>query len=664
MIGASVSTLPATVLGSGSAAAGPPSRPLARNPPAPSSTTSTEMTNSLVRDFFGGATTSTSGTLVTVTVAVGISGSGNGGDGGDGGDGRDGRTAGTAGPGRPLARRRRRAGGFGSLGGEDHDRHPPVAGAALGGRVGLQRPLVGVAGGGDLARGQAVLQQVPQHGGGPLRGQLPVRGVPRVADRQVVGVPLDHHLVGQALERRRDRVQDPRALRPQRRLPQVEQHAVGDDVDDQPALLLALELDGVGQPRLLQRGGDPRAQRVHRGRLTALGLRLGGRRRGHGLLGLQRSLQLVLEGLLARDDGVRRGRLAGAALEHPGAALQDGRLTEGVRQAVVQLVELLLVDLADREQHDEQHHEQGDHVGVGQQPALGVLVLLLGMGQLALASGHQAASAATPASPFRRCRRQDRAQLLLDQPRVGARLHGEDALEHHLHLGHLELAHPLELVGHRQPQRVGAEDTPQRGDEGAGDEVPELLGAAEVAEDVDQPDHRADDAQRGGVAAHVTEELDADLVVGPLGDDPRLEDLLDLLGVGAVHGELDALAQQRVLDVLDHLLEREQSLPAGLVGHGDDGLDGLLAVGRLAEEGLLRVPADGRQIADEAPGHGRTEGAHEDQAGADGRLLVAHCAARLLHHADGAFRQPSRGLAPCQTRSTAPSALSRTGPWP
>ena len=46
--------------------------------------------------------------------------------------------------------------------------------------------------------------------------------------------------------------------------------------------------------------------------------------------------QLVLDGLAARDDGVRRRRLAGAALEHAGAALQDGRITEGVRQAVVQ----------------------------------------------------------------------------------------------------------------------------------------------------------------------------------------------------------------------------------------------------------------------------------------------------------------------------------------
>ena len=47
------------------------------------------------------------------------------------------------------------------------------------------------------------------------------------------------------------------------------------------------------------------------------------------------------------------------------------------------------------------------------------------------------------------------------------------------------------------------------------------------------------------------------------------------------------------------------------------------------------------------------------QEGHDGGLLVAHRAAGRLHHADGALGEPSRGLAPCQTRPTAPSALSR-----
>ena len=46
------------------------------------------------------------------------------------------------------------------------------------------------------------------------------------------------------------------------------------------------------------------------------------------------------------------------------------------------------------------------------------------------------------------------------------------------------------------------------------------------------------------------------------------------------------------------------------------------------------------------------------QAGADGRLLVAHRAARPLHHADGAVGQPSGRLAACQTRPATPPALS------
>src|SRR3954453_14991555 len=61
-------------------------RPLAKNPPAPSRTRRPTVRKSFLRDFVGGAT-STAGTSVTVTVAVGMSGSWNGRYGGGGRDG-------------------------------------------------------------------------------------------------------------------------------------------------------------------------------------------------------------------------------------------------------------------------------------------------------------------------------------------------------------------------------------------------------------------------------------------------------------------------------------------------------------------------------------------------------------------------------------------------
>src|SRR3954454_2987551 len=58
-------------------------------------------------------------------------------------------------------------------------------------------------------------------------------------------------------------------------------------------------------------------------------------------------------------------------------------------------------------------------------------------------------------------------QLLLDDPRVGAGLDGEDALDDQLAMVGLDLADPLELVAHGQPHDVGRHDTPEGGDERA-----------------------------------------------------------------------------------------------------------------------------------------------------------------------------------------------------
>ena len=77
------------------------------------------------------------------------------------------------------------------------------------------------------------------------------------------------------------------------------------------------------------------------------------------------------------------------------------------------------------------------------------------------------------------------------------------------------------------------------------------------------------------------EEGGAGLVARLRCGDLGLEDLADDLGVGAVDGHLDALAQERVLDLLGSGLEREQALLAGGLGESEQLGDGLARVGLL-----------------------------------------------------------------------------------
>ena len=52
--------------------------------------------------------------------------------------------------------------------------------------------------------------------------------------------------------------------------------------------------------------------------------------------------------------------------------------------------------------------------------------------------------------------------------------------------------------------------------------------------------------------------------------DVEVEDVLDELRVGAVDDEAQALRDERVVDALRLLLERQQALAAGALGHPDE----------------------------------------------------------------------------------------------
>src|SRR5439155_13750600 len=106
------------------------------------------------------------------------------------------------------------------------------------------------------------------------------------------------------------------------------------------------------------------------------------RDRGRRLLGL---LDAVLVGALAMEHRL-------AAVEH----LAD----EGLLQRSLQLLELRDVHGGDRPQHHEQAHQERDHVGVRQQPALvGAVVLSAPSSASAARGAHAASCSGSDSSP-------------------------------------------------------------------------------------------------------------------------------------------------------------------------------------------------------------------------------------------------------------------------
>ncbi len=148
-------------------------------------------------------------------------------------------------------------------------------------------------------------------------------------------------------------------------------------------------------------------------------------------------------------------------------------------QRLLQGLELGDVDRGDREQHHEQRHQKRDHVGVGQQPALGALLLLWPPPTAPARAPLRHAQAACDSSIGARRQRSSSLgalgrrhvghQLFGDQPRVVAGLDREDALDGHHPQLDLFAGDRLEAVGDGQEDHVGGADAHQRGDEGGGD---------------------------------------------------------------------------------------------------------------------------------------------------------------------------------------------------
>ena len=136
----------------------------------------------------------------------------------------------------------------------------------------------------------------------------------------------------------------------------------------------------------------------------------------------------------------------------------------------------------------------------------------------------------------------------------------------------------LELGGEGQEEQVGRGDAIDGGGEGRGDAVAELGRIGEILHHRDQPQHRADDAERGRVDAHALVELRTLVVEVLLGLDLDLEHAADGVGLGTVDEQLQPLLQESVGLGLDAPFERQQALLARDVAPLDDLLDELVAI--------------------------------------------------------------------------------------
>src|SRR4051794_20624399 len=274
----------------------------------------------------------------------------------------------------------------------EDDLDAPVARAAGGRRVRGKRVHRAVARGREAAGCDVVADEVADDGRGATGRELPVRRERAARDRLVVGVPLDHdRMVELRAQELGDAVEQRRRLRVERRAAAVVQHLVGEQADHEAA----------ARDRRLELVGEPVRARVAVDLLLELLevvvlLRLS--------LALASGVELLRDRLDGRDRRRRRGAvrvgLRAGLLDR--LAAREDLAREGVLHRALQRLELRGVHGRDREQDHEQRHEQRDHVRVGEQPALVVLVLAVvavtaATAASAAARAHQAASATASA---------------------------------------------------------------------------------------------------------------------------------------------------------------------------------------------------------------------------------------------------------------------------
>jgi len=222
----------------------------------------------------------------------------------------------------------------------------------------------------------------------------------------------------------------------------------------------------------------------------------------------------------------------------------------------------------------------------------------------------------------------------LDQLRVLAVGDAEQAVGHDLAPAHLAADQHLELARDGQEQQVRGADAVHGRDERDGDAAAELVRVGQVLHHVDEPEHRAEDADRGRVAACRLPDLGGRAMALLPGLGLDVERLADALRLEAVDQHLQAVAHERVGGRRHLVLEGQHAVAAGRGRPLGDARDDDLGVERgrqqhparelqrVAEDRQRALHHDGRQRAaddDEERGqlHERADVAAFQQLSAD-----------------------------------------------
>ncbi len=125
------------------------------------------------------------------------------------------------------------------------------------------------------------------------------------------------------------------------------------------------------------------------------------------------------------------------------------------------------------------------------------------------------------------------------------------------------------LAGEGQEEEIGDADSVDGGDEGDGDAAADLVDVVEMLHDLDESQHRAEDADGGRESSGRFEDRGEPLFVLRDGVEADLHDLAQFVGLGAVDGQHEGLLEKGILDGLQIAVQRDDAVAAGLVGEGD-----------------------------------------------------------------------------------------------
>ena len=195
----------------------------------------------------------------------------------------------------------------------------------------------------------------------------------------------------------------------------------------------------------------------------------------------------------------------------------------------------------DGKHDDEERHDDGDHVGVGDHPLRRAFGFFFGE----LSHGNQAGlDVGLLAEP----RGQEHVELLPDHARIVARLDRQHAANDDLPGQQFLVAQVAQFLAQGDADQVGQQGAVERADQGDGHRGTDRVGVFQVSQHEDQAQQRGDHAEGRSAAADQFDDLLGLAVPRGPGFDLVVHDLGDDLRPRAVDRQLDPQGDERIAD--------------------------------------------------------------------------------------------------------------------